>query len=239
MMRQAEQEVLRLAAAVLIPLTLGMLGGCASPRASGEAGACCTPNVLVDDTLYWYAAAYAASDRPGGLTSIGTVRKNTAGVAEADFLEAGTASGVGVGAELLQGEGYPGQLYVQWEENLNLFTVEQLTFPLVRCGGELYIQVQAFRDSGFSDDYPDIHPTPYSERFSRAGTLTRAEAGCVVPRNDLEGNYLGGWEDVYCDPEDNSTIYVEIDWDGTLGAFYNTELIPLDYTAYEAAGSGS
>ena len=232
-MRQRRQAVRYLAAGVLAALTLG---GCAGSRADGEGGVC-RPNIRVGDTLYWYTTTYEASAMPGELVSIGTVRENLAGIAEEDFLETGAASGVGVGAELFQGEGYPGQLYVQWEDNLNLFAAQPLNFPLVRCGGELYIQVQPFRDSGFSDDFSDIRPTPYSGDFSHAGTLTRAEIGCAVPQHELEGNYLGGWQEVYRDPADPSTIYVELDGNGTLGAFYNVALIPLDYTAYETEGT--
>lgn len=194
-----------------------------------------SPNILIGDELYWYVTTYASSDMPDGLASIGSVSKNISGISTENFLETGAASGVGVGAEVYQSKTRPGQIYVIWEENLNLFTIELLSFPLVRYDGALYINLQQFQDSGFSDSFAPISPTHFSEDFSCVGSLTTAEVGCTVPMDNLESNYsfyVGS--NIYFNPEDTSTIYVDTNNKRQdLIAFYDVSLIPLDFSPYE------
>ena len=195
-----------------------------------------SPNILVDDTLYWYATTYSISEMPEGLISIGKVSKNTTGISSKDFIETGAASGIGVGAEVFTGSNYPYQVYVQWEDNLNLFTVELLSVPLIRYHGNLYIKVQSYQDSGYFRDYQTIYPASFSPDFSYVGPLTPAEIGCTVPMNELESNYkFNSGGDVYSSVNDLSTIFVNASGSRQeMMAFYNVSLIPLDYSEFES-----
>jgi hypothetical protein len=118
---------------------------------------------------------------------------------------------------------------------LSFFTIEPLSFPLIRYHGDLYIKVQTYQDSGYFSDYPNISPASFSPDFSYAGSLRSAEIGCIVPMNELESNYefySGG--DVYSNANDLSTIFVNASGDRQeMMAFYNVSLIPLDYSEYE------
>lgn len=202
---------------------------------SGNSDVSYSPNILVDNTLYWYVAAYPLSEIPEGLTSIGKVSKNISGISSEDFIKTGAASGIGIGAEVFAGNNYPYQLYIQWGDNLSFFTIEPLSFPLIRYHGDLYIKVQSYQDSGYFSDYPNISPASFSPDFSYAGSLRSAEIGCIVPMNELESNYefySGG--DVYSNANDLSTIFVNASGDRQeMMAFYNVSLIPLDYSEYE------
>lgn len=99
---------------------------------SGNSDVSYSPNILLDSTLYWYVTAYPLSEMPEGLTSIGKVSKNISGISTEDFIETGAASGIGIGAEVFAGNNYPYQLYIQWRDNLSFFTIEPLSFPLIR-----------------------------------------------------------------------------------------------------------
>ena len=79
---------------------------------SGNFDVSYSPNILVDNTLYWYVAAYPLSEIPEGLTSIGKVSKNISGISSEDFIKTGAASGIGIGAEVFAGNNYPYQLYI-------------------------------------------------------------------------------------------------------------------------------
>lgn len=202
---------------------------------SGNSDVSYSPNILVDSTLYWYVAAYPLSEMPEGLTSVGKVSKNISGISSEDFIETGAASGIGIGAEVFAGNNYPYQLYIQWGDNLNFFTIEPLSFPLIRYHGDLYIKVQSYQDSGYFSDHPNIYPASFSLDFSCVGSLSPAKIGCIVPMNELESNYefySGG--DVYSNANDLSTIFVNASGNRQeMMAFYNVSLIPLDYSEYE------
>lgn len=185
------------------------------------------PNVMVDDVVYWFSRSYIDPSLIKGFDFVGVVSENKNGIAAANF----SANGVAVGAEIYKSEKYPGWLYVKWNEYINRFTVWELSYPLIRYDGSIYVAANEFRNSMAGNKVSQIHVKDYSDNYEVVGTLDLGESD-AVPKNNFEVNtevYLG--QKLYCNPNDTSTIYADAQHGETRwrDAFYRADLIPIAY----------
>lgn len=189
-----------------------------------------TPNVMVDDTVYWFCASYENFTLPDSFVLIGTTIISDTQRAEENF----SAHGVANGAEIYQSNEYPGWVYIRWDKYWNLFTVSELGLPLLKFNDALYVSVNAFNSSVEAD--ARIDPPRFTKSYVYQGNLIFGEVGAVPLREFETNSTIYQFGKLYYNEEESSTVYFEFPSDGTNSsyhAFYDVSLIPLDYSAYE------
>lgn len=189
------------------------------------------PNIMVNEVVYWFSRSESDLALIKDYSFVGFVEKNESGIADTNF----SASGIAVGAEVFQNPNCPGWLYVKWENNINRFTVWELSYPLIRYDDEIYVAANEFRNSMAGNEMTRIRIKDYSAEYKVVGTLNSGEIDSV-PVSNFEANNEVYWgQKLYCNPNDISTIYADANYAGTIRRepFYKASLIPIAYEPYE------
>jgi hypothetical protein len=192
------------------------------------------PNVMIDDTVYWFSRSYSDPSLIERFDFVGVVEKNEDGIATTNF----SASGVAVDAKIFRSADYPGWLYIKWGQHINRFTVWELSYPLIRYNGSIYVAANEFQNSMAGNEIARIRVKNYSDEYEVVGTLTSGEVD-AVPTSNFEANSEVYWEQkLYCDPNDTSTIYADAQYAGNSWRepFYKASLIPIIYEPYIKTG---
>lgn len=189
------------------------------------------PSITIANTVYYFSALYSEPVLPDDSVLIETV--NGSG----DHVNGNTITthGVEAGTEIYYSTSHPGWVFSLKENNLRRFAVWELSCPMIRYNGEIYLSVEYFRSCGDAEKYGPINPSRFTEKYTAVGRLSFGEYD-TVPLQDLETN-TELYQDtiLYSANEDDSTVYVElIDSNGSIWyqAFYKASNIPLDYSVY-------
>lgn len=211
--------------ALFLIIAMGMLASCS--QAEGSTKAFTRPNVMLDDTVYWFSVSFEDLTLPDSFALVGTTTISDTGIAEENF----SASGVAAGAEIYQSDDYPGWIYVRWDKYLNQFAVWELMCSLLKYNDTLYISILDFTGFREAENY-DLPEAPrFTKSYEYKGDLVFGEH-CTVPSREFETNsavHKNG--KLFYNEADPSTVYVDVS--GTYHAFYDVSLIPLDYSIYE------
>lgn len=189
------------------------------------------PNIMIDDTLYWFAAAYMDFDLPNDYILVGTVQENISGVSDKNF----AANGVATGSQIYQSDEHPGWLFVNWDQYYNLFTTWELGCALLKYNDSIYISADDFKSNLEAEAYPSLEVESFSKDYQFAGTL-HMEGEFYLPCEEFGINcalFDGGR--LYFSPNKPSTLYVEAGEGNTIWkeAFYQVSMIPLDISKYK------
>lgn len=189
------------------------------------------PDVVIDDTPYYFSTLYSSPVLPDGSVLIGVVNDEEGHTNHVEI----TTHGVGVGSEIYQNDELPGWVFTLSDGALRRFTVWELACPMLRFNDALYISTNYYESCGDARAYGPLSPSQFTDEFKPVGKLFFGAYDTVPAQNFEVSIEFYNNSQLYCSEREDSTVYAEIkNYQGITWreAFYKASKIPLDYSDY-------